>query len=146
MALKKDAEEKEIAELNENQRAELNSKLLLRRFWQSAVGFWKRGGDRYASILSGALLVLILGNLAAQYGINVWNRKIFDALEKRDSATVFYLSAVFFPLAAVSIGCGVVNVYARMSLQRRWRAWLSDNVLTRWLENGRYFQLNLISG
>jgi putative ATP-binding cassette transporter len=89
---------------------------------------------------------LIVANLAAQFGINLWNRAIFDALEKRDSATVFYLSAVFFPLAAVSVMFGVTNVWARMATQRRWRAWVSDSVIGRWLKNGRYYQLNLVSG
>jgi hypothetical protein len=37
--------------------------------------------------LSGAILLLILLNLAASYGMNIWNRAIFDALEKRDAAT-----------------------------------------------------------
>ena len=33
-----------------------------------------------------------------------------------------------------------------MTIQRRWRAWLSNQVIERWLRNGRYFQLNLVSG
>jgi vitamin B12/bleomycin/antimicrobial peptide transport system ATP-binding/permease protein len=119
---------------------------LLRRFWQSAGRFWFKGGDRLAWPLSGAVLALILVNLAFQYGINVWNRVIFDALEQRDSRTVFLLSAIFIPLAAASVCCGVGNVYARMTIQRRWRAWLSNQVIERWLRNGRYFQLNLVSG
>jgi vitamin B12/bleomycin/antimicrobial peptide transport system ATP-binding/permease protein len=68
---------------------------LLRRFWHSAGRFWLKGGDRLAWPLSAAVLALILVNLAFQYGINVWNRVIFDALEKRDSGTVFFLSAIF---------------------------------------------------
>jgi putative ATP-binding cassette transporter len=95
---------------------------LVRRFWHSAKGFWGRSGDRLAWPLSGAVLALILLNLAAQYGINVWNRIIFDALEARDAGTVFLLSAAFVPLAAASVLCGVANVYGRMSVQRRWRA------------------------
>ena len=119
---------------------------LIRRFWHSALRFWSLGGDRLAWPLSGGLLALILINLAFQYGINVWNRVIFDALEKRDSDTVFFLSVIFVPLAAASVVCGVANVYARMTTQRRWRAWLSNEVIERWLRNGRYFQLNLVSG
>jgi putative ATP-binding cassette transporter len=119
---------------------------LLGRFWHSARAFWSRGGDRLAWPLSAAVLALILVNLGFQYGINVWNRGIFDALEKRDSATVFFLSAIFLPLAAASVCCGVANVYGRMTTQRRWRAWLSQRVIERWLRNGRYFQLNLVSG
>src|SRR5207253_4150272 len=66
--------------------------------------------------------------------------------ERRDSATVFYLSSVFFPLAIVSVTLVVAQVFTRMAIQRRWRAWLTDAVVSRWLTNGRYYQLNLVSG
>ncbi|RDV03215.1 ABC transporter ATP-binding protein/permease [Undibacter mobilis] len=125
----------------------LRKRYLLQRFWHTARGFWsRRRGDRLALFLTISLVVLIVGNLVALYGINVWNRRIFDALEKRDSAHVLSLSLIFFPLAAASVICGVLNVWARMTTQRRWRAWVSDNVLGRWLKNGRYYQLNLVSG
>jgi putative ATP-binding cassette transporter len=119
---------------------------LLTRFWISARGFWGRGGNRLAWPFSIGLLILIVTNVGFQYGINVWNRAIFDAIEKRDSATVFYLTAVFFPLAIGSVLLGVAQVFARMGIQRRWRGWLTGSVVSRWLANGRYYQLNLVSG
>jgi vitamin B12/bleomycin/antimicrobial peptide transport system ATP-binding/permease protein len=119
---------------------------LLKRFWISARGFWGAQGDRLAWAYSIGLAVLIVATVAFQYGINVWNRAIFDAIEKRDSATVYYLSAVFFPLAIGSVLVAVAQVFARMGIQRRWRAWLTASVLTRWLAHGRYYQLNLVSG
>jgi putative ATP-binding cassette transporter len=119
---------------------------LLTRFWISARGFWGKGGDRLAWTFSIGLLILIVTNVGFQYGINVWNRAIFDAIEKRDSATVFYLTAVFFPLAIGSVVLGVAQVFARMGIQRRWRAWLTNAVVSRWLTNGRYYQLNLVGG
>jgi len=119
---------------------------LLTRFWISARGFWGRNGDRLAWLYSIGLGVLIVLTVGFQYGINVWNRAIFDAIEKREASTVFHLTAVFFPLAIGSIVLGVAQVFARMGIQRRWRAWLTASVLTRWLGNGRYYQLNLVSG
>lgn len=119
---------------------------LLTRFWISARGFWSGKGDRLAWPFSIGLVVLIVLTVGFQYGINVWNRAIFDAIEMRDAATVFYLTGVFFPLAIGSVVLGVVQVFARMSIQRRWRAWLTASVLTRWLANGRYYQLNLVGG
>src|SRR6266478_2962592 len=119
---------------------------LLTRFWISARGFWGKNGDRLARILSIGLLILIVANVGFQYGINVWNRAIFDAIERRDSATVYHLTAVFFPLAIGSVVLGVAQVYARMSIQRRWRASLTNSVVSRWLTNGRYYQLNLVRG
>ncbi|MDO9412024.1 MAG: ABC transporter ATP-binding protein/permease [Pseudolabrys sp.] len=125
----------------------LRKKYLLKRFWHTAKGFWSRKrGDRMAWLLTASLLVLILLNLSAMYGINRWNRSIFDALEKRDSGTVLYLAGIFFPLAIASVLFGMTNVWARMTTQRRWRAWVSDAVISRWLKNGRYYQLNLVSG
>src|SRR3954452_7204832 len=96
--------------------------------------------------LLGAILLTIVLNLAAAYGMNLWNRAIFDALEKHDSSTVLFLSLIYFPLLATSVCLMVVQVYARMTTQRRWRAWLTRHLLDRWLKNGRYYQLNLVTG
>src|SRR4051812_3374921 len=119
---------------------------LLTRFWISARGFWGSNGSRLAWVFSAGLLILIVAQVGFQYGINVWNRAMFDAIEKRDSATVFHLSAVFFPLAIGSVLLGVAQVFARMGIQRRWRGWLTGSVMTRWLAQGRYYQLNLVGG
>ena len=140
-------QQKELDAFARGDTEKLRKKYLLQRFWRTARGFWSHHrGDRLAWFLAVSLVLLILTNLAAQFGINLWNRAIFDALEKRDSASVLYLSAVFFPLAAASVLFGVTNVWARMATQRRWRAWVSDSVISRWLKGGRYYQLNLISG
>jgi putative ATP-binding cassette transporter len=96
--------------------------------------------------LSGTLLLLILLNLATSYGMNVWTRSIFDALQKRDSDSVLLLSMVYLPLLAASVFFSVMQVYARMTTQRRWREWLNNHLVDRWLKNGRYYQLNLMSG
>ncbi|MCK1389861.1 ABC transporter ATP-binding protein/permease [Bradyrhizobium sp. 1] len=133
-------------ELSPEEAEQARKDYLLTRFWISARGFWGRNGDRLAWLYSIGLGVLIVLTVAFQYGINVWNRAIFDAIEKRDASTVFHLTAVFFPLAIGSIVLGVAQVFARMGIQRRWRAWLTASVLTRWLKNGRYYQLNLVDG
>ncbi|WP_420967102.1 ABC transporter ATP-binding protein/permease [Bradyrhizobium sp. B120] len=119
---------------------------LLKRFWISAKGFWGVVGGRLAWVLTGGLLVLIFLQLSFQFGINLWNRAIFDAIEKRDAAVVLRLTAVFLPLAIGSVLLGIIQVYTRMGIQRRWRAWLTGSVISRWLKNGRYYQLNLVSG
>src|SRR6201747_2819573 len=133
-------------ELSPEEAEEARKDYLLTRFWISARGYWGGKGGRLAWVFSIGLMILIVGNVAFQYGINVWNRAIFDAIEKRDSATVLYLTGVFFPLAIGSVLIGVAQVYARMGIQRRWRAWLTSSVLTRWLASGRYYQLNLVGG
>ena len=48
---------------------------LLTRFWISARGYWSKNGDRLAWLFSIGLLLLIIGHVGFQYGINVWPRK-----------------------------------------------------------------------
>ncbi|MDF3213325.1 ABC transporter ATP-binding protein/permease [Mesorhizobium sp. M7A.F.Ca.CA.001.09.2.1] len=121
-------------------------KYLLRRFWISGRGYWARRGDGLAWPLTIGLLILICVNVGFQYGINVWNRSFFDAIEQRNVHTVYVLSAIFLPLVAGSAGLVVAQVYLRMTIQRRWRSWLTTAVIARWLANGRYYQLNLVAG
>src|SRR4029079_12154589 len=92
------------------------------------------------------VLLLICINIGFQYGINVWHRSMFDALEQRNARSVYFLSAVFVPLVLCSASLVVAQVYLRMTIQRRWRSWLTTAVIARWLANGRYYQLNLVTG
>jgi vitamin B12/bleomycin/antimicrobial peptide transport system ATP-binding/permease protein len=119
---------------------------LLRRFWRSAAGYWGRKGHRSAWPLSGAVLLIVVLNLGTLYGMNLWNRGIFDALDMRDSQRVLEYALIYFPLLAASVFLAVMQIYVRMTLQRRWRAWLNDHLVGRWLANGRYYQLNLVQG
>src|ERR1700731_2839425 len=133
--------------LGQEQKAEFGSRqYLLRRFCASAFGYWRVGGERSAWLLTSGLFCLILLNLGVSYELNVWNRTIFDALQQRDSATVLLQGIIYFPLMAISVGLCVLGVYARMTIQRLWRAWLNRHLLDRWLANNRYYQLSLVKG
>ena len=134
------------AELAPEEAAQARKKYLFKRFWISARGYWSLRGDKLAWPFTLGLLLLICINVGFQYGINVWNRSIFDAIEQRNANTVYFLSAVFVPLVLASGSIVVAQVYLRMTIQRRWRSWLTTALIARWLANGRYYQLNLVSG
>jgi vitamin B12/bleomycin/antimicrobial peptide transport system ATP-binding/permease protein len=122
-------------------------KPLVRRFWRTARGFWSSPKSwKVAWLMTATLLALVVGQLFFQYQLNLWNKAIFDALEKKDGAAVLRQALMFGPLAAGSITVAVCIVYARMRTQRRWRAWLTEHTITRWLDKGRYYQLNLVEG
>jgi putative ATP-binding cassette transporter len=125
---------------------DLRRRYLLQRFWQSAREFWSGTDKRAAWFLTCTLLATIAVQLVIQYQLTVWNRMIFDALEKKDAGVVWFQAMIFPLLAAASVSSWVVLVYLRMTAQRRWRRWLSGHVIDRWLANGRYYQLNLVKG
>jgi vitamin B12/bleomycin/antimicrobial peptide transport system ATP-binding/permease protein len=119
---------------------------LLGRFWRVARGFWRGRSARIAWPLGGLLLVILIIQILVQYRINVWNRDIFDALERKEASAVLSQALLYIPLIVASLFTAVVGVYARMTTQRRWREWFTNHALDRWLSNGRYYHLNLVSG
>ena len=133
-------------ELTPEEAEQARKKYLLKRFWISARHYWGSSGDKFAWPCTLGLLALIGINVGFQYGINLWNRGIFDAIERHDAGTVYFLSAVFVPLVLGTVAVVTTQVALRMMIQRRWRSWLTTAVIGRWLANGRYYQLNLIGG
>jgi putative ATP-binding cassette transporter len=89
---------------------------------------------------------MILAQLYIQYRINVWNRDLFNSLERRELAAVVGLALLFVPIALAAVGFNVASVWGRLTTQRAWRAWLTDHLIDRWLQHGRYYQLNLLKG
>ena len=91
-------------------------------------------------------MLIIVCLLGAAYAMNAWNRAMFDGLQNRDVVAVGKLSILYFVILAASVLLSIFQVYVRMALQRKWRAWLNDNLVDRWIAHGRYYQLNLVRG
>ena len=123
-----------------------STKYLLARYWEAALGFWRKDARRTAWLLTIAVFSIALINLGLGLLLNIWNRVMFDGLDNRDMGAVLFQSIIFLPLVLGSLMMAVADTYSKMSLQRRWRAWLNGHVLDRWVTSGRYYQLTLSPG
>ena len=110
-------------------------------FLKRALGFWTSPQRSGAWLWTAAALVLVLANLAVNVGINQWNKWFFDALEKKDATALVPLIAAIIVLVAVGAAFAVAMVRCRMTLQVKWRQWLTGELLTRWLSEQRYYRL-----
>jgi putative ATP-binding cassette transporter len=119
---------------------------LLSRFWQSASGFWRGLSAWRAWVLVTLLIATVLLQLLTQYGLNFWNRDFFNAIGRRDAADLWTQALRFVPLAAASLFLTILSVWARMTMQRTWREWLSNHLYDYWLQNDRYIRLRFMAG
>jgi putative ATP-binding cassette transporter len=117
---------------------------LITRFWQSASGFW-RGPQAWRAWVLIALLIATV-QLLIQYWLNFWNRDFFDAIERKDAAELWAQALRFVPLAATSLALAIVSVWDRMTMQRKWREWMSNHLYDYWLSNGHYRRLRFMLG
>jgi putative ATP-binding cassette transporter len=120
---------------------------LLGRFWRTARLIWcdASAASRAWPLALGLLTIIVL-LIGSAYAMNAWNRAMFDGLQNRNVDAVARLSGIYFVILLVSVALSVMQVYLRMALQRRWRAWLDAQLVDRWLTRGRYYQLNLLRG
>ena len=119
---------------------------LLSRFWQSARGFWAGATAPWAWLLTVLMIATVLLQLLTQYALNFWNRDFFNAVERKDGAELLAQAWRFLPLAAASLALAVFSVWGRMTLQRKWRAWLSNHLYEYWLERDHYVRLRFMPG
>ena len=130
---------------NETISTEVN-RLQAPRFWRTAAGFWSAPGAVGAWCLTAILIATTVLQLVMQYRLNFWSRDFFDAFGRRDSATM-RIAALLFPLlAGISVLLTILSVWARMTIQRNWRAWLTRHLIDRWLGNDRFLHLHFDAG
>lgn len=94
-------------------------------------------------MLTLSVAVLVVANIGVQYGINLWHRSFFNALEQKQSQGVLSAIAVFAALAAASTSIAVFQLVARMRLQVYWRQWLTGRLARRWLSEQRFYRLSI---
>lgn len=110
-------------------------------FLKRSAVFWSGSERSTAWFWTLGALGLIFANLAVNVGINRWNKSFFDALEKKDGSALFSSIVTITVLIAVGAGFAVAMVRCRMTLQVKWRQWLTGDVLNKWLSEQRYYRL-----
>jgi putative ATP-binding cassette transporter len=110
---------------------------LIRRFWQSASGFWRGPSAWRVWLLTALLFVIVVLQLLIQFWLNYWNRDFFNAIQQRDTIAVWTQAKIFFPLVVCSIAVAMISIWGRMTMQRKWRQWLSKRLFDYWLGDGQ---------
>jgi putative ATP-binding cassette transporter len=123
-----------------------DEKRLLARFWQSASGFWRGPSALLAWFLVGLLVSTILLQLLTQYRLNFWNRDFFDAIERKDAAELWKQALRLLPIGIASLSLAIISVWGRMTMQRKWREWLSNHLYDYWFEGNHIVRLKFTSG
>ncbi len=111
--------------------------------WTFVKPYWVSSEKKSALSL---LIATIFTNLAFVYGVvilNKWYADFFDSFQNKDynafvSCLFQFLWLVFFIITLFILRQFLVNY-----LSYRWRQWLTDSFLKRWLADSIYYQLYL---
>ena len=112
--------------------------------WTLSKGYWV-SEHKWKAI--GLLTVVILLNFAAVYLlvlINDWYNVFYNALQAYQADSFWPLVGRFTLLAFMYIVVSVYAIYLRQMLQIKWRTWMTDKYLVRWMKNRSYYRLQVL--
>ncbi|MFT4097363.1 MAG: ABC transporter ATP-binding protein/permease [Rhodoblastus sp.] len=114
------------------------------RFVRLASGFWQGATAGKAWFLSLAFLACLFASMGLQVAVTRWSKYFFDALQAKDIATVKWSIGAAAVLALATAVVAVLLKQSHMRLQLRWRTWLTDTLVARWLGERRFYQLTIL--
>ena len=120
-----------------------NFRTTAKEFARIAVPYF-RSEDRWAGrALLFAVISLQLFQVWLNVRFNAWYNTFYTALQNKDWDTFIFQIGVFSLLAAFFIVSAVYQLYLQQWLQIRWRNWLTQRYLGRWLGQGTHYRMRL---
>lgn len=97
-----------------------------------------------------SLLGIILAINVAQVYLNVqynaWNNRFYTAMQDRNGPVFWYELGFFTIIAFLLIASGVIEIYLTSWLRIRWRDWMTQRFINRWLANSNHYRLKTSYG
>jgi putative ATP-binding cassette transporter len=119
-------------------------RLFLRDLWALTRPYWV-GEDRGPGlVLLIAIVSISLFLVYLNVRLNAWNGDFFNALQDRDETAFRRLLWDWAAIVLVYVIFGLMRLYFSMWLRIRWRGWLTERFVGRWLAARAYYRIQLI--
>ena len=111
--------------------------------WRIAIRYF-RSEDRWAGLgLLAAVIAIQLAQVAIDVMVNAWRNRFYNALQQYDWDAFVRELLIFCALAGVGVVLSVYGLYLNQWLQIRWRRWMTDHYLSRWLDGANHYRMQL---
>lgn len=107
--------------------------------WQMIRAYWRSPQRISAYIFFATIMVMTMSMVGLDVVFSYWYEKFYDALQNYDKSGTIQLLVVFFGIATIHILLAVYRYYVTQIFGLRWRRWLTEQFLGRWLQNRAYY-------
>ncbi|MBP2631777.1 MAG: transporter ATP-binding protein [Firmicutes bacterium] len=120
------------------------NKSFCKGLWQLFKGYWNSEEKWKARGLLGSVIALNFIAVYIAVLINQWSNSFYNALQNYDQAAFWDLIGQFAILAFLHIIVAVYAMYLRQMLQIKWRKWMTNRYLDKWLHNQTYYKMQIL--
>lgn len=121
----------------------MKDKKLYQMAWRLMSSYWHSQEKWKARGLLAGVIALTLGQVYMLVLLNGWNNDFYNALQQRAFESFWPLIGQFAGFAFLHIIFAVYAIYVRQILEIKWRNWMTDKYLDRWLEHQTYYRLQV---
>jgi putative ATP-binding cassette transporter len=115
------------------------------KFMKLAGTYWNSKNGLIIWTETVLLIVLTVMQIELAVYITQWNAALFDAIEQRSMAGVKTQAVVLILIFMGSITITTVHLIVKRRLLIGWRTWLTEKVISKWIQQGRHYQITLLS-
>ncbi len=109
--------------------------------WQLLKAYWRSDYKNSAYAFLSAVLVMSITLVGMDVLFTTWYNYFYNALQDYDWHGAFDLLVIFIFMASINIVLAVYRYYLQSYLALRWRRWLTQQFLNRWLDWRGYYYL-----
>jgi putative ATP-binding cassette transporter len=118
----------------------------LRTFLALALPYFGRSEDRWPGrALAAGVVALEFALVFVAVQVNQWHGRFFNALEANDWDKAKDELVVFGAITLMTIATGAAQYWLGQHFQIRWRRWMTNRLVGRWLEDGRHYRLPFVA-
>lgn len=121
----------------------MKDKKLYQMAWRLMSSYWHSQEKWKARGLLAGVIAFTLGQVYMLVLLNGWNNDFYNALQQRAFESFWPLIGQFAGFAFLHIIFAVYAVYVRQILEIKWRKWMTDKYLDRWLGHQTYYRLQV---
>lgn len=121
----------------------MKDKKLYQMAWRLMSSYWHSQEKWKARGLLAGVIALTLGQVYMLVLLNGWNNDFYNALQQRAFESFWPLIGQFACFAFLHIIFAVYAIYVRQILEIKWRNWMTDKYLDRWLGHQTYYRLQV---
>ncbi|AKZ65022.1 ABC transporter ATP-binding protein [Herbaspirillum hiltneri N3] len=109
--------------------------------WRLIKPYWVSEERGKAWGLLAVIIALVLVMVYINVLITDWNRTMYDSMQNKDYVAFKGLLWQFSYLAFAYIVVATARIYLTQSLQIRWRTWMTEKYMGKWLEHHAYYRM-----
>jgi vitamin B12/bleomycin/antimicrobial peptide transport system ATP-binding/permease protein len=112
-----------------------------RNVWSLARGYWSSEERWSARFLLAAIVALNLGMVYVSVLLNTARGTMYNGLQQRDAGAFYNAFGIIVLLILAYLAVALLRYYLNLTLQLRWRRWLTDRYLSQWLADRAFYRM-----